>query len=651
MTLCNAEHTAVHIVRCKAPSWMSQDVHDQMRRQGTYEVRFSAAERKVLRKRKKIRVSEWSERHRRLTMSSMPGPWRNETTPYLTGIMDAAGETFVQRVIVCKAPQVGVSECCHNFVGWCIDRNPGPVLYVYPDEDTARENSQDRILPMIRSSQRLSTYLTGAKDDESVMRINMQHMPIYLAWARSAARLGNKPIKDVIFDEVDKYPLTANKKEASPIALGEKRTLTYRWRRTIWKISTPTVESGVIWQALQHEAQVVFAFWVRCPLCAGWQLMEFDRIKWPEGERDPVKIEAGKQAWYICGVCGGQWDDQRRDQAVQRGEWRAQATGENLDAYLMQRRPQNVGFHLPSWISPFVSLSEVAGAFLKGIKDKVALRDFMNNHKAEPWVDYQVERSEDRILALRDDRPRGQVPGGGVVAELVFGADVQDSGLWYEIRAFGYGPAQDSWQIREGFLAKDSGDFESLAQLLWEDTYQDPDGIKYVVKFGLIDAMGHRTQEVYDWCLKYRGRVYPLQGDAQRKSPYAFFDVYNYPGTKRKLPGRLQRINIDTNYYKNLLSSRLAIAPGDPGAWRLHAETTEDWARQLCAEYVNDHGLWEVVPHRANHGWDCSVYALAAADVRNIRHRTRPGAAPPSKVQPPPKRAQAGTRPNWLERR
>jgi phage terminase large subunit GpA-like protein len=109
----------------------------------TVSARLSEGERLVLGRKKPILPSKWSERHRIVTMSSFPGPWRNDLTPYLVGVMDAGALPFVRVVIVCKAPQVGVSEAVNNFAGNRIDRDPGPMLYVYPDRDTARDNSKD----------------------------------------------------------------------------------------------------------------------------------------------------------------------------------------------------------------------------------------------------------------------------------------------------------------------------------------------------------------------------------------------------------------------------------------------------------------------------------------------------------------------------
>ena len=241
---------------------------------------LSEGERIVLRRKKPIRPSVWSERHRIVTMSSFPGPWRNDLTPHLVGIMDAGAMPFVREIIICKPPQTGGSEAVNNFIGSRIDRDPGPALYVYPDRDTARDNSKDRILPMITSSPRLKQYLTGYDEDEASMRIKLKHMPIYMAWSGSASRLGNRPIKHLVLDEIDKYKRHMVKNETDAIRLAEKRVITYLYDHKIWKISTPTIESGPITKAMKNEAQVIFDYWVKCPECGEYQIMIFDRIKW-----------------------------------------------------------------------------------------------------------------------------------------------------------------------------------------------------------------------------------------------------------------------------------------------------------------------------------------------------------------------------------
>lgn len=426
---------------------------------------WSAPTRRPYRRRRDLPVSQWCERHRVVTLSSLAGPWRNAVTPYLAGVMDGSMHPAVQEITLCKAPQTGGSEAVNNCIANRMDVSPGPVLYVYPDELTARENCQDRIGPMFSASARLSQLLTGRADDVGALKIRLTCAPIYMAWANSVARLANKPIRYLVFDETDKYR-ASHAAETDPIRLGEARTTTYRWNRKIWKISSPSTEDGYIWQALL-AAQMRFAYEVVCPLCSGRQVMGFGErdgaelapggLRWPVDVRDPQRIEAGDLAWYECAHCGGHWHDYLRDQAVRAGRWIDQASGRPMAEALDAARPRAIAFHVPSWLSPFVGLSRVAAAFLacrtpEGLVDLNAHKNFCNTHKAEPWFAWRADRREDALRALRDDRPSGLVPGPERVACLLAAVDTQDNGFWYELRAFGWGLTQSTWGVRAGFV-------------------------------------------------------------------------------------------------------------------------------------------------------------------------------------------------------
>lgn len=609
------------------PKWIPGDISELDKYH--YSLKLKPGEKKIFRKKKPIRCSRWTEKHRIVTMSSMPGPWRNAITPYLAGIMDASFFESVETVIICAAPQTGKSECVNNCIGHTIDRRPGSVLYIYPDEQTARENSKDRIADMILTSPRLKGYLTGMDDDISFYRINLRHLQIYMGWARSAARLANKPIPYVVFDEIDKYPETAGKKETSPIALGEKRTRTYRGFCKIWKISSPTDDTGPVWNAICSEAQAIFVFLVRCPVCGALQHMVFDEkhFKVPEEMRDPNIIEAQNLAWYECDVCHAHWDSDIRNEAVQNGEWRTGYVKDgaihhdknsiSLIDYLNAYRPKKIGFHIPSWLSSFVFLSEIFARFLRGSKNKTALKDFKNNDEAVPWKHYEKLRKEDAILTLCDDRPRGRVPGQGIVAGLVAGIDTQDDGFWYRIRAFGYGGPElikESWGVREGFLTT----WGALEQILWKDIYQDEDGNRYVISMIIQDALGHRTAEVYKFCLQHRGKIFPSFGRQKMAQAYTWNNLQYFPGGKKPIPGGLTGINVNTNYYKDDLSGLLEISPADPGAWHENTEFSEAYARHMTSEFINEKGFWECPSGKENHLWDCAVLCLCAHDIMGM---------------------------------
>jgi len=607
-------------------------------------ITFSESERKIFRKHKKIPVSRWCEKYRNVTMSVLPGKWKNDVTPYLAGIMDASFFPTVQTVIVCKAPQVGGTEAILNCLGYAIDRDPGPVLCIYPDEITARENNQDRIQPMIKSSPRLRTYMTNQEDDSSMLRINLQHMPIYMAWARSAARLANKPIRYLIFDEVDKYVDTAGKRETDPISLGEARTITYRHNRKVWKISTPTIDTGNIWKALTTEAQVIFDFWVKCPACGREQKMFFGQIKWahktePDQDgkfhsEDPATIEAERLAGYECPHCTAIWNDYDRDVAVKRGRWRERLKDEDpgpgleISEYLKLRRPLKIGFHIPSWISPFVSLSEVAAAFLRGLKDLNKKKDFYNKHKAEPWKQIIISKDSSQILAARSSLPAQVVPEEAIA--LTCGIDVQLHGFWFSVRA--WAPYMTSWNIHYGFLAT----WEEVEKLLFETAYP-VSGTNQPMRIfrAAIDTGGGKkfekmtmTEETYFWLIKNRRREgLSLWGTKGGSSPQPGMlkigAVITATPAGKKLPGGLRILSIDTDKAKDQFHYRLQLAANQetrdmPGAAFLHADTKDDYVSQILAEEkkADDKGNEEWInPHnRPNHLLDAEVLAGVCAE-------------------------------------
>lgn len=583
--------------------------------------RFSRPERTVYRKRKYVSPSKWAEKHRYVTSGPLSGGrWSGNLTHYLVGMMDASFFPSVREIYNCKSPQGGGTVMLETCLGYAADRRPGPAIVVYPDSHTARENCKDNLQTMIKSSPRLASLMTGVDDDLASLRIRLTTMLIKMGWSGSAASLGNKSAMYLVLDEVDKYTDTPNKKEAGTIDNAKKRVISYQYDSKIWMNGTPTVESGNIWQALIKDAQVIFEYWGKCPFCGGMQHIRFGTkgtpggIKWPGGEKDYGKIENERLAWYECEHCFQAWNDQMRNRAVRHGEWRAKNDGRELFKYLQDERPKKIGFHTPAWISPFVSISESAARFIKGQTDRLALKDFCNNYAAEPWTEFiGKERRIEAIQALRSENAiDGVVPSWALC--LLLTADVQKHGIWYELRA--WDERKTSQLIRHGYLAKfgeQDDDFALLKQVA-EEQYFTADKREYMVRFCLIDS-GYRTDEVYDFC-RANQRFVPSKGYETRVSPVTYTKIDTYPGTGRLIQGGVVLVNVDTNFFKDTLASRLQVNICDPGAWILHKTTDDGYCRQYTSEIKDEEtGLWMQRGNQANHLWDCGVLQLVALDI------------------------------------
>lgn len=650
MTVLFKDKNAGVIARGR-PAWISAElwatltsVMDERRIRA--ELKFSAGERKVLKKRRPIRPSQWAERHRILTMSSLPGKWKNQVTPYLIGIMDAAGLPYVHDITICAVPQSGKSEVVHNLVGYHIDRDPGPVLYVYPDEKTAGENSKDRILPMIQSSVRLRSYFTGQEKDKSSYRINLSHMPIYLGWGRSVASIANKPIKIGIADEIDKDGFDTPAKETSVLKLIDKRFRTFRATYKFFKISSPTLETGRIWESLE-AAQVIFDYWVVCPLCGRRQLMVFSNgkdaageqrpggIRWDGGrDGDPKEIKARNLAWYECEHCTGRWDEALRDKAVQAGVWLARGKQLELFTYLEAFRPADIGFHIPAWISHFVGFGEIAAAFLEGLGDAEALQDFYNGYCALPWVVKKLSTSEERVLQAKNDIPGGVVPEDTIA--LTCGIDVQKRGFWFVVRAWTRN--KDSHLVQYGYLAT----WDDVYTLVFDTAYpvqgQDPGRTMGIWRTAMDTGGGDtedgdwsKTDEIYAWIKRYgAGRVFAVKGASRAQEATVRKTVVGLKKKGKPIPGGLDLYYLDVDRLKSVFLSYFDEPDPDDddaagGAMSmkktvtLHSDTGMDYAAQITAEERRPDPkkkgkmIWVQIKHN-NHLLDCEVYAAAAAD-------------------------------------
>jgi phage terminase large subunit GpA-like protein len=585
------------------------------------------AARRVWRRPEIVPVSIWAEKNRTIDIGARPGPWNNSVARYLCGPMDVYFLPFIREIVIIAPPQTGKTEIMLNCMGSLIDQMAGPTLFVYDQQELAKHICTTRGRNVIIMSTRLRKYLTGKSDDLANFSMKLQHMTINFAWATSVSQLSSKPIQHLFMDEVDKYESTG-KREAGPVSLARMRTRQFRYTSKTLLASSPSTDEGEITVAF-NRVQARFEYAVRCPDCSslgerGVHVMQFSGkngagVVWPKDIRDPETIHARELANYVCPDCGSIWDNYKRDIAVQKGFWREKETHIELVNFCKRYRPRSVGFQYSALIAPFVSLSDTAANFVLSQQELKAGRvdaykNWVNNYMAETWKEDFAPRKSAAILALRDERPAGVLPSIHNVAVLVAAIDTQDDGFPYEIRAFGYGQETESWQVRTGFAQS----FEELDKILWIE-YYDIDGNPCVVALAGIDSQGHRTREVLEWCIFNRGRTLPLSGEQTMKQQYKLFPQEFWPGTTTKIPGGLQRLHINTKYYKDALHRKLEIPTADPGAWHLNSECSEAWAEQMCAEYLDERQVWVCPKGRPNHAWDVSVYNFCIADYLGTR--------------------------------
>src|SRR5215831_15974835 len=107
--------------------------------------------RDVLRPPPPLTISEWADRHRVLGPSSpLPGQWRTDAAPFLREIQDCLSpDSGVEKLIVMKPVQVGVTEVLLNAAGFYLAHAPSTVMIVEPNDTVVKRLSRQRVEPLI----------------------------------------------------------------------------------------------------------------------------------------------------------------------------------------------------------------------------------------------------------------------------------------------------------------------------------------------------------------------------------------------------------------------------------------------------------------------------------------------------------------------
>src|SRR4030095_15307427 len=127
-----------------------------------------------------LKVSQWADTYRMLTLRSSrePGPWRTSRVPFLKDIMDdLSPSSRVRTVVFMKGAQIGGTECINNWVVFNIHLAQGPMMLVQPTTDMAKRNSKQRIGPLIDDSSILRGLVKESRVRDSGNTLLAQDLP------------------------------------------------------------------------------------------------------------------------------------------------------------------------------------------------------------------------------------------------------------------------------------------------------------------------------------------------------------------------------------------------------------------------------------------------------------------------------------------
>lgn len=553
-------------------------------------------------------VSEWADNFRVLTsVSAEPGRWHTNRTPYLKEPMDRFTDPLIEKIVLCFGAQLGKTETELNMIGYALDQTSSPTMMVYPTDTIAKFASDKRVQPMIKSVKSIND-----KFDENSKLLELDFNNgnyMVLVGANSPSSLSSRSIKYLFFDEIDKYPAFAGK-EADPIKLATERTKTFVDKKIVM-VSTPTVESGNIWQAFM-SANERRQYYVPCPHCGVSQTLKFKQIKWPEEHNDNADM-IRDTAYYECEHCGERIYDKHKMQMLRSGEWRA--------VNKSQSKIRSVSYHLSSIYSPWVTFGDVAYEFKNSKGTPATLMNFINSWLAEPWKSSKT-KSTQNMEFTQSNYPCGVVPDKAVL--LIASVDVQLDHFWWEVRA--YAPGVKSYLIDYG----QASTWEDLEEIIINREYPSEYGeARQVMKAG-IDS-GFRTDEVYQFCSRFPEVCIPVKGSSNHSTMAA---PYTMTSLEKGVVGGLKLYVLNTDYWKDFIFARMIRPADEDGTIHLYKECPQEYSDHLRSEEKQEIRnvktgavtvQWKpLTSHPVNHLLDTCTYNAAVADIAGVKYLVEP---------------------------
>lgn len=571
-----------------------------------------------------------------------------------------------EEVVLMWASQTSKTQNLLNVLGFFVDVDPSPIMWVTVSLGEAEAFSRDRFEPFRRDNPRVSAKIGDPRDRDSANTITDKRFAggrLLFRGGNSSKSLRGHPIRVAILDEVDAFDLTT--KEGEPTKLAKRRTVAF-WNRKIIYASTPGDKKTSRIAAL-YEASDRRRYRVRCPHeeCAEEQILEWGGPATPYGvkwDRDPDGRHRPETARYVCRGCGAAWNDVMRQDAVAKGRWVA----ENPDSRV-------AGFWISELYSPFRRLEQTVSDFVDAKDDPEKLKEWQQQAMAEPWEDRGEAPEWEMLYRRREPYLFGKVPALSAASPpfsiLTAGVDVQDGRL--EFGLYAWNRRKESALVDYRVLhgdTRESDPWNELAALLAAE-WPHEHGMSLPIRAMCVDRGGHRAPMVDAFVSRHpQPTVGP--GGVSAKRPRTVVATVGRDDWKARVLGaqgldkdKRKRaaliVSLGASYLKSEVQTwlkqpwpsdeQLAAGASYPvGAHHASHEAGEVYFRQLCAEQIvtlRDRGrVRQVFRERGgdrNEALDVFVLARAAAHMVGIDHFTERDWSAWEEMVAPPEAAAA----------
>lgn len=401
--------------------------------------------------------SEWVEQNRLMTSdeSPFPGYFSYSRTPYTRAIVDCLSPSHpAKKIAVMKGQQIGFSVgVIEGGIGYLIANAPGNILLLTGHSDLAKESMEkiDRMIdnsglrPLIRpNSLRKKNQKTGDTDEKK----QFAGGSLTVGSASNHKLLRQRSIKIAFIDDFEAAK-GSSKESGSTSKMIEGRLAAYADKMKLLYISTPEIKStsNIEPEFLKGDQRY---FHVPCPCCGTMIILFWSYEK--DGKKGGMYWELDKDGRlikdsvkYQCYECGEFFDDSRKDELLNKGEFIPTATPQEEGYY---------SFHISSLYAP--SGMKGWAAYVQdyieanppsGQSDPEKVKTFKNLCLGETYEQEAIELKAAELQRNIQPYKIGVIPerlsieqGGGRVVILTIAADMngkeEDARLDWEVKAW-----------------------------------------------------------------------------------------------------------------------------------------------------------------------------------------------------------------------
>ena len=492
---------------------------------------------------------------------------------------DIADPSINTVVIMCSA-QSAKTLTIMATLGWIIDQDPGPTMWVAQNDKEAKKISNMRLQPMLEKCAPVAEQLPPRGPQRKTLEIYFPTMPLILTGSEATGALQSTPYQRVVCDEARSY-------RKGTLGMIAKRFRSFGANYTFIIISTPADENDEL--HLAYLAGDMRVWYLPCPKCGDEHLLEWgDRetkggLKWDTND-ETYDSETGsyrfeelrKTIRYCCWnpECDHVWVDKPSDrkQISSTGKW--VATNPNAPSNYTSYNWNALLPHWAKWHEQVEEYLKALGSLRVG--NPAPYKDHINETRGQVWSHLFAYAKHDRYLESRKVSYNPREYWEEEKARFMT-IDVQAKGgrhyMWV-IRAW----ANGGWSRKIAHGKAWSLDEIRAIAIEWK-----------VEAPKVVFDSGAFTSEVYQYVVQSGYKWKAMKGDDKwffkvegEQMLYQITPADPAVGTKDQ--GKAQPISLWVWAKYGVLDRLLAMMHGYIGRWEVDVDGTDDeYARQVTA--------------------------------------------------------------------